>query len=126
MANYIAFFDHPNQGDDGGTVAVVDMSGNKKTLTREWYGTQGLAWTPDGHEVWFTASELGLFHYISAVTLNKQLRLVTRVPGSLVLFDIWKDGHVLLARADRRREVMGTQQRSKQGTGPVVAGLFVS
>jgi len=105
--NYIAFFDHPNQGDDGGTVAVVDMSGNKKTLTRGWYGTQGLAWTPDGHEVWFTASELGLFHYISAVTLNKQLRLVTRVPGSLVIFDIWKDGHVLLARADRRREAMG-------------------
>ncbi|MGA9566289.1 MAG: protein kinase [Candidatus Korobacteraceae bacterium] len=105
--NYIAFFDHPNQGDDGGTVAVVDMSGNKKTLTRQWYGTQGLAWTPDGHEIWFTASELGLFHYISAVSLNKQLRLVTRVPGSLVIFDIWKDGHVLLARADRRREAMG-------------------
>src|SRR3974390_1377447 len=104
---HIAFFDHPNQGDDGGTVAVVDMSGNKKTLTRGWYGTQGLAWTPDGTEVWFTASELGLFHYISAVNLNKQLRLVTRVPGSLVIFDIWKDGHVLLARADRRRESMG-------------------
>jgi eukaryotic-like serine/threonine-protein kinase len=32
---------------------------------------------------------------------------VTRVPGSLVIFDIGKDGHVLLARADRRREVMG-------------------
>jgi Tol biopolymer transport system component/predicted Ser/Thr protein kinase len=104
---HIAFFDHPNQGDDGGTVAVVDLSGNKKTLTRGWYGTQGLAWTPDGKEVWFTASELGLFHYISAVNLNKQLRLVTRVPGSLVIFDIWKDGHVLLARADRRREAMG-------------------
>ena len=64
----------------------------------------GLVWTPDGQEIWFTASELGLFHYISAVTLNKQQRLVTRVPGSLVIFDIWKDGRVLLARADRRRE----------------------
>lgn len=104
---YIAFFDHPNQGDDGGTMALVDMSGNKKTMTRQWYGTEGLAWTPDGKEIWFTASELGLFHYISAVTLNKEQRLVTRVPGSLVVFDIWKDGHVLLARADRRREVMG-------------------
>jgi dipeptidyl aminopeptidase/acylaminoacyl peptidase len=31
---------------------------------------------------------------------------VTRVPGSLVVFDIWRDGRVLLARADRRREVM--------------------
>ena len=31
---------------------------------------------------------------------------MTRVPGTLVLFDIWRDGRVLLARADRRREVM--------------------
>jgi Tol biopolymer transport system component/predicted Ser/Thr protein kinase len=105
--DYIAFFDHTNQGDDGGTLAVVDTSGKKTTLTRQWYGTQGLVWTPDGQEIWFTASELGLFHYISAVTLNKQQRLVTRVPGSLVIFDIWKDGRVLLARADRRREAMG-------------------
>jgi len=103
---YVAFFDHSNQGDDAGALAIVDTSGDKKTLTRQWYGTEGLAWTPDGSEIWITASELGLFHYISAVTLSKQIRLVTRVPGSLVLFDIGKDGHVLLAREDRRREVM--------------------
>jgi len=103
----VAFMDHPNQGDDGGSVAVVDVSGHKTELTREWYGTQGLAWSPDGNEVWFTASELGLFHYITAVDLSGKHRLVTRVPGSLVIFDIWRDGRVLLARADRRREVMG-------------------
>ena len=102
----VAFMDHSNQGDDGGSVAVVDVSGHKRDLTREWYGTQGLAWSPDGKEVWFTASELGLFHYITAVTLSGKQRLVTRVPGSLVVFDIWRDGRVLLARADRRREVM--------------------
>ncbi len=105
--DFVAFMDHPNQGDDGGLVAVVDVSGHKRELTREWYGTQGLAWSPDGKEVWFTASELGLFHYITAVDLSGKHRLVTRVPGSLVIFDIWQDGRVLLARADRRREVMG-------------------
>ena len=105
--DYVAFMDHPNQGDDGGSIAVVDASGHKTSLTREWYGTQGLAWAPDGKEVWFTASELGLFHYITAVNLSGNQRLVTRVPGSLVIFDIWRDGRVLLARADRRREVMG-------------------
>jgi eukaryotic-like serine/threonine-protein kinase len=104
--DFVAFMDHPNQGDDGGSVAVVDTSGHKRELTREWYGTQGLAWSPDGQEVWFTASELGLFHYITAVNLSGKQRLVTRVPGSLVVFDIWRDGRVLLARADRRREVM--------------------
>ncbi|HTS38591.1 MAG TPA: protein kinase [Candidatus Solibacter sp.] len=104
----VAFLDHPNQGDDGGLVAMVDTSGHKKDLTRQWYGTQGLAWTPDGKEVWFTASELGLFHYLTAINPSSGVqRLVTRVPGSLDLFDIWKDGRVLLARSDRRREIMG-------------------
>jgi eukaryotic-like serine/threonine-protein kinase len=104
--DYVAFMDHPNQGDDGGSVAVVDLSGNKKRLTRDWYGTQGLAWSPNGEEVWFTASELGLDHYLSAVNLAGEERLVTRIPGSILLFDIWRDGRVLLARSGRRREVM--------------------
>ena len=45
--DFVAFIDHANQGDDGGSVAVVDLSGKKKNLTRDWYGTQGLAWSPD-------------------------------------------------------------------------------
>ncbi|MGO9127824.1 MAG: protein kinase domain-containing protein [Terriglobales bacterium] len=104
--DYVAFVDHANQGDDGGSVAVVDLSAKKKNLTREWYGVQGLAWSPDGHEVWFTASELGLDHYLSAVNISGEERLVTRVPGTLFVFDIWRDGRVLMARADRRREAM--------------------
>ena len=104
--DFVAFVDHPDQGDDGGSVAVVDVAGKKKNLTRDWYGVQGLAWSPDGQEVWFTASELGLDHYLSAISLSGQERLVTRVPGTLFLFDIWRDGRVLMARADRRREAM--------------------
>lgn len=104
--DFVAFIDHPNQGDDGGAVAIVDLSGKKKKLTRDWYGTGGLAWAPTGEEVWFTASELGVDHYLSAVSVAGKERLVTRIPGTLVLFDIWRDGRVLLARAGRRREVM--------------------
>jgi serine/threonine protein kinase/Tol biopolymer transport system component len=112
--DYVAFMDHPNQGDDGGSIAIVDVNGKKTELTREWYGTQGLAWTPDGKEVWFTASELGLFHYITAVTTSGKQRLIDRVPGSLILFDIWQDGRVLLARSDRRREVMAEYEGGKE------------
>jgi eukaryotic-like serine/threonine-protein kinase len=104
--DFVAFIDHPNQGDDGGAVSIVDLSGKKKKLTRDWYGTGGLAWAPSGDEVWFTASELGVDHYLSAVSVSGKERLVTRIPGTLVVFDIWRDGRVLLARAGRRREVM--------------------
>jgi Tol biopolymer transport system component/predicted Ser/Thr protein kinase len=108
--DYIAFIDHFNQGDDGGSVAVVDLSGNKKKLTRDWYGTGGLAWSANGQEVWFTASELGVDHYLSAVNLSGKERLVARIPGTLVVFDIWRDGRLLLARVGRRREVMALRE----------------
>ncbi len=106
----VAFIDHANQGDDGGSVSVVDLSGKKTKLTRDWYGTGGLAWSPNGEEVWFTASELGVDHYLSAVSLAGKERLVARIPGTLVIFDIWHDGRVLLARVGRRREVMALQE----------------
>src|SRR5712691_12544755 len=34
--NLIAFIDHPARRDDAGSVVVVDMAGNKKTLSGEW------------------------------------------------------------------------------------------
>jgi eukaryotic-like serine/threonine-protein kinase len=108
--DFVGFIDHANQGDDGGSVAVVDLSGKKKKLTRDWYGTGGLAWAPSGQEVWFTASELGVDHYLSAVALDGKERLVARIPGTLVIFDIWRDGRVLLTRVGRRREVMALQE----------------
>ena len=79
---YVAFIDHPLRADDGGSIAIVDLAGHKKNLTRDWYGTQGLAWATDGQEIWFTASELGVDHYLSAVNLSGKERLVTRIPGA--------------------------------------------
>ena len=103
----VAFLDHPLQGDDSGSVAVVDLEGHKRKLSSDLYGAQGLAWTPDSKEVWFTGSKVGVDRYLSAVNLKGEERLVTRIPGTLILFDIWHDGRTLLARASRRREIMG-------------------
>jgi serine/threonine protein kinase len=103
----IAFVDHPVQGDDRGSLAMVDMAGNKKTLSEEWYTIQGTAWSPDGKEIWFTASRSGVDRTLYAVTLDGKERMVLRLPGALMLFDIWKDGRVLLMRASWRRELVG-------------------
>jgi serine/threonine protein kinase/Tol biopolymer transport system component len=104
---HIAFIDHPVQGDDRGSVAVVDMQGTKKKLSQEWYTAQGLAWSPDSREVWYTASRTGVDRTLYASTLNGGERMVLRLPGALMLFDIWKDGRVLLMRASWRRELIG-------------------
>jgi len=105
--DHIAFLNHPNQGDDSGSVAVVDLAGNKTTLSGEWYGVQGVAWSPDGSEVWFTASKSGQDRALHAVTLAGKERMILRLPGALILFDVWKDGRVLLMRATWRRELVG-------------------
>ncbi|MGA7291629.1 MAG: hypothetical protein WBW85_03720, partial [Terriglobales bacterium] len=111
----IAFIDHPVQGDDSGSLAVVDMSGHVKKLSGEWFTIQGVAWSPNGKEVWFTASKSGVDRTLYAVTLDGKERMVLRLPGAVMIFDIFKDGRVLLMRASWRRELIGiTAEDSKQ------------
>src|SRR5580693_1124111 len=88
----IAFIDHPVQGDDRGTLAIVDLNGHKTTLTEEWYTIQGLAWSPDGKEIWFTASKSGVDRTLYAVSMDGKERMVLRLPGAVMIFDIFKDG----------------------------------
>jgi serine/threonine protein kinase/Tol biopolymer transport system component len=103
----IAFLDHPNQGDDSGSLAIVDLKRNKKILSGEWFTVQGLAWSPDGSEIWFTASKSGTDRTLYAITLDGKERMVLRLPGALMLLDISKDGRLLLMRASWRRELIG-------------------
>ena len=101
----IAFLDHPLLGDASGAVAVIDLAG-KKTPLSSWVSEWGLAWSPTGDEVWFTASEVGVNNALHAVTLSGRHRLVARVAGKLMLHDVAHDGRVLLTRDNNRREVM--------------------
>jgi serine/threonine protein kinase/Tol biopolymer transport system component len=111
----IAFIDHPVQGDDSGSLALVDLAGKKKTLSGQWFTIQGVAWSPDGKEIWFTASKSGVDRTLYAVTLDGKERMVLRLPGAVMIFDIFKDGRVLLMRASWRRELVGmTADDSRQ------------
>lgn len=94
----IAFLDHPFVNDDRGTVATLDLEGNKRTLTQEWVSAQGLAWHPSGEEIWFSASASGSSRLLHAVTPAGAQRLVSGFPGGVRLFDISKTGRVLLTR----------------------------
>ncbi len=103
----IAFLDHPLQGDDGGSVALVDFSGKKKTVSSSWGTVHSLAWTPNGDEIWFCAHKAGGDRALYAVTLAGRERLLARVPGALDLHDIWRDGRVLMTRSNERRGMIG-------------------
>ncbi len=98
----IAFFDHPLPLDDRGSVAVVDLAGKKRTLSAGWETEQGLAWSPSGREVWFTAARAGASRALYGVKLSGRQRVIARVPGGLTLHDISRTGRVLLTRDSLR------------------------
>jgi serine/threonine protein kinase len=104
----VAFLEHPQMGDDAGSVHVIDRQGTDKTLGDTFLSVQGVAWAPGGKEIWFTGSvNEGSGHSLDAVTLSGRTRIVARVPATLQLEDIWQDGKVLLARQGWRRELSG-------------------
>ena len=99
----IAFLDHPSVPDDRGSVVVIDLNGkNKRTLSGFWESLRGLAWSPQGDEVWFAATRSGVARALYAVTLTGSERRVLTVPGGLSLRDISRDGRVLLSRDNER------------------------
>jgi eukaryotic-like serine/threonine-protein kinase len=103
----VAFLDHPNDKDDRGAVSVVDLAGHERNLSTGWESEEGLAWSPRGNEVWFSATEAGLQRRIYAVDMLGKLRLSFRTLGGVTLEDIAPDGRLLLTRDEHRAGIMG-------------------
>jgi hypothetical protein len=112
----VAFVDHPYLADDGGTVATIDSSGVKKTISTSYVSLQGLAWRPDGDEIWFSGTKSGSSRELFAVTLDGKERLVYLGTGTLTLHDISKQGRVLFTRDDWRAGIVGLAPGAKAET----------
>ncbi len=105
----VAFLEHPQFGDDRGFVAVVDRSGDYRRIGGIWSTIWGLAWHPDGKEIWFTGGpeDALAVRRLYAVTLDGTPRLLAISPGELTLHDVSASGDVLLSVEDRRRSLIG-------------------
>jgi Tol biopolymer transport system component/tRNA A-37 threonylcarbamoyl transferase component Bud32 len=103
----IAFLDHPLSQDDRGSVAVIDLKGKKKTLSKIYGSTQGLAWSPSGDSVYFSAADVGNAWALRSVSLSGEERLIEQTPGSLSVQDVSKDGRVLADLRNLRRGIVG-------------------
>ncbi len=93
----IAYVDHPDRGDDIGSMAVMDLAGHRRVLSTGWTDLTGVAWAAGGDEVWFTGTRSAGPVALMAVSLSGREREVAKVPGDLHLFDIAADGRVLMA-----------------------------
>jgi hypothetical protein len=103
----VAFFDDPGGLRSSGAVAVVDRAGTKQTLTPRWDSAYGLAWHPDGDEIWYTAADRASARALRAVSVSGDDRVVARMPGSLTLHDLGPRGTVLVARDEERLGIVG-------------------
>jgi len=104
-AKHLAFLERPILGDDRGRVVVVDRQGRRTRLTEDFGSTEGLAWSPKGDEIFFTAAKVGIDSALHAVTLDGRLRTVLPAMGRLVLRDVSPDGRFLVERTTLRHEI---------------------
>jgi serine/threonine protein kinase len=90
------------------SVALIDLNGGHRILSAGWRDVGGVAWSPSGSEIWFTASKIAVgAGTMFGVTPAGRLREVMRVPARLQFYDARPDGRLLVGRSDRRLEARG-------------------
>ena len=95
----VAFLEHPLYGDNRGHVAVYE-NGKTRRLTPEASGLEGLVWSRDGREIWYTGSNDEIWHLLAVdarATIPREGRMVWHVPDNLYIHDIDARGRVLIS-----------------------------
>ncbi len=106
QGDLLAFADHVPYGDDG-RIVVVDRYGKQRVASSFYSSVEGLAWSRNGQEVWFTASPRSAARAVYALSLSGKERLVLRVPGALTIHDVSRDGRVLLGEENNQYGIIG-------------------
>jgi len=95
-ADSVAFLDHPLPDNNRGFVAIAVPGGKIRTLTIEHERMTGLAWSPDGAEIWFSGED-EQSEALFAVSLSGRERILRRMPGSIRLHDVDRNGRALVS-----------------------------
>ena len=120
---WVAFADHEIPGgDDQGSIAVVatdgSSNGKHKKLSSGWSSAQGILWSPDADEVWFTSSSTGGAQQARAVSLSGKLRTIANVPGGMRLEDSRNEQALVVTHQNRisiRGQAPGEKQERELG-----------
>jgi Tol biopolymer transport system component len=88
-------------------LTIIDRDGNVVSESGKRGASiwSSLAWTPDGREVWFSASEVAGRSSVYAMTRDGRERVVHRAMGSVRILDLAADGRALLAQDSHRADM---------------------
>lgn len=103
----IAFMNHSVLYDNRGTLEMVDLAGNKTALTEDLSGEEGVVWSLDGSEIWFTASKNSENYALYGITPTGKMREIYRAPSDLWIHDISRDGRSLMTRVKNSTDFVG-------------------
>ncbi len=96
--DHIAYFEHPWKFDDRGSVNIIDLKGNSTMLADGYWGMEGIAWSPDGGEVFYSASTGGTHLALFAVRQGGVAHVVYPIPGENTIHDISREGRWLITQ----------------------------
>jgi hypothetical protein len=117
----IAYFEHPRKWDDRGSVNLVDLNRKNTVLSDGYWSERGLAWSPNGDEVLFSASRSGGSFTVYAVTPSGSLRVAYQPPGGLTIEDLARDGRWLATRVGDSLCCDGPNSRRHGGSQSLLA-----
>ncbi len=106
---WFALAEHPASGDTQGRVVIVDRAGQQLAASSDQDGIDGISWSPDGTEVWFSNAQT-----IFALDPAGHERVVLRGITRHVMIDA-NPGKILIAPSDIRLKMF---------TGPRVGGSY--
>ena len=96
----IAFLEPHGGAND---IVVIEDGDEPEPVARGWSrGASGLAWSPDGDELWISGTDTAAPPALWAVTLGGSQRLISRLTGAMKLFDISSAGRVLVTNGTWR------------------------
>jgi len=113
----VAVLLYPRMGHDQPAVAMVDRAGSLRVLSRGWRDARGLAWSPGGEAIWFTATasnQAGAQSELRSVTLSGKERSLLREAGNLELQDVSRDGRVLVTRPVAQAGIAYSDERGER------------
>ena len=107
----VAFFEL--DASDLWSVVVVDRSGQRQILSKDWADWWNLAWSPDGREIWFAAARAGMASSLYAVDRSSKLRILLSAAGTLVLLDAPTASAALVAHVTLVNHVLGRTREER-------------
>jgi len=86
---------------DEGDVILLDKAGSRRVLSKGWNSAFGLAWSPAGGEIWFTATRDEKAPALQSVTLDGRERLLAAAPDPLFVQDAFQDKALVIRISGR-------------------------